>query len=173
MYSLSLQKKRKPKIEDSSCTRFSTNQIHIHTIVLLSSYFLMRHGCTSNKAVNLAASFAYLILSGTLWVWFPSIMQFPAKLVPRAPAYSLRKAIAPCVSTDTPFAIRRRGSSLHPCGLTANRALGRPSRPSPDRAGPTANHICEGVACPDAHAALKMCSASSCEQYRSRTCKEW
>lgn len=112
---------------------------------------------------------SHLILSGTLWVWFASILQFPAKLVPLAPPYSRRKAMAPWVSTDTPLAIRRRGSSLHPWGRTANRALGRPSRPSPDRAGPTANHMCDGVAWPDAHAALKMYSASSCEQYRSRT----
>lgn len=111
----------------------------------------------------------HLILSGTLWVWLPSVTQFPAKLVPLAPPYSLLSAMAPCVRTETPLAMRRRGSSRHPWGRTVNKALGRPSTPIPERPGPTANHMCEGVAWPESHAARKICSASSCEQYRSRT----
>lgn len=113
----------------------------------------------------------YLIRSGTLCVWLPSVIQFPAKPVPRVFPYSLLSAMAPCVSTDTPLAIRRRGSSRHPWGRTVNRALGRPSSPSPERAGPTANHMCDGVAWPESQAALKICSASSWEEYRSRTWK--
>lgn len=62
-----------------------------------------------------------------------------------------------------------RGSSLHPWGLMANKAFGSPSRPSPDSAGPTANHMWLGPAWPAAHAARKISSASSREQYSRRT----
>lgn len=57
-----------------------------------------------------------------------------------------------------------RGSSLQPCGRMANKALGSPSRPSPDRAGPTANHMWLGPAWPAAQAARNTSSASSREQ---------
>lgn len=62
-----------------------------------------------------------------------------------------------------------RGSSLQPCGRMANKALGNPSRPRPDRAGPTANHMWLGPAWPAAQAARKTSSASSREQYNRRT----
>lgn len=49
---------------------------------------------------------SHLILSGTLWVWLPSLWQFPAYCDRLVAPWSLRRAIAPWVSTETPLAMR-------------------------------------------------------------------
>lgn len=49
---------------------------------------------------------SHLILSGTLWVWLPSVWQLPAYCARLLLPWSRRRAIAPWVSTETPLAMR-------------------------------------------------------------------
>lgn len=53
----------------------------------------------------------HLILSATLWVWLPSVWQLPAYCDLLEAPWSLLRAMAPWVSTDTPLAIRLRDQS--------------------------------------------------------------
>lgn len=58
----------------------------------------------NSKSPSVSAS--HLILSGTLWVWLPSLWQLPAYCDRLVAPWSLRRAIAPWVSTETPLAMR-------------------------------------------------------------------
>lgn len=49
---------------------------------------------------------SHLILSSARWVWLPSLWQFPAYCDRLVAPWSLRRAMAPWVSTETPLAMR-------------------------------------------------------------------
>lgn len=55
---------------------------------------------------NFKVTSTYLILSGTRWVWLPSLWQLPAYCARLETPWSFRRAIAPWVRTETPLAIR-------------------------------------------------------------------
>lgn len=115
---VSLKKNKNPSQRDSalwlcsqsgSLIKTTDHSLLFHTVALFTRSLRCMLEVNENS-LHLVSSFSlppsHLILSGTRCVWFPSLWQLPAYCARLAVPWSLRSAMAPWVSTETPLAIR-------------------------------------------------------------------
>lgn len=92
-----------------SMTQLSGFILNVFTSSAVCSLALLcewHQNSKSPSSLSSPLSPSHLILSGTLWVWLPSLWQLPAYCERLVAPWSRRRAMAPWVSTETPLAIR-------------------------------------------------------------------